>query len=307
MVTPNDIQNKVFSNAMRGYNKREVDEFLDEITIDFQKQLDENAKMAAEIKQLNAQIEESKKTQQSVANTLEQAKRLMSDISESAEKRAEVIIKNARLDAQTITRNAKDSVESFTREAEMLQRKIGTFKADFRDFMQKEQQKVEDNVDDLFSDLEGELNHSGVVSGQISSLDSLERELKDLPDADDILAKAEKKAMEADEAEEPGEDMDRTKVMNRVREPEDLPEDLSRTIVMDRSTLSHTDFDFRGEEPAAPSQAPASDEEDFLKKIDEEVGTYRPSSAGAPQKEPAFDEKAKTIVVDEKEILSRLK
>ena len=304
MVTPNDIQNKVFSNAMRGYNKREVDEFLDEITIDFQKQLDENAKMAAEIKQLNAQIEESKKTQQSVANTLEQAKRLMSDISESAEKRAEVIIKNARLDAQTITRNAKDSVESFTREAEMLQRKISTFKADFRDFMQKEQQKVEDNVDDLFSDLEGELNHSGVVSGQSNSLDSLERELKDLPDAEDILAKAEQKALES---EKPEEDMDRTKVMNRVREPEEIPEDLSRTIVMDRSTLSHTDFDFRGEEPAGRREEPASEEEDFLKKIDEEVGTYRPSQTEAPRKEPAFDDKAKTIVVDEKEILSRLK
>ena len=304
MVTPNDIQNKVFSNAMRGYNKREVDEFLDEITIDFQKQLDENAKMAAEIKQLNAQIEESKKTQQSVANTLEQAKRLMSDISESAEKRAEVIIKNARLDAQTITRNAKDSVESFTREAEMLQRKISTFKADFRDFMQKEQQKVEDNVDDLFSDLEGELNHSGVVSGQSNSLDSLERELKDLPDAEDILAKAEQKALES---ENPKKDMDRTKVMNRVREPEEIPEDLSRTIVMDRSTLSHTDFDFRGEEPAGRREEPASEEEDFLKKIDEEVETYRPSQTGAPRKEPAFDDKAKTIVVDEKEILSRLK
>ena len=304
MVTPNDIQNKVFSNAMRGYNKREVDEFLDEITIDFQKQLDENAKMAAEIKQLNAQIEESKKTQQSVANTLEQAKRLMSDISESAEKRAEVIIKNARLDAQTITRNAKDSVESLTREAELLQRKISTFKADFRDFMQKEQQKVEDNVDDHFSDLEGELNHSGVVSGQINSLDSLERELKDLPDAEDILAKAEQKALES---EKPEEDMDRTKVMNRAREPEEIPEDLSRTIVMDRSTLSHTDFDFRGEEPAGRREEPASEEEDFLKKIDEEVETYRPSQTGAPRKEPAFDDKAKTIVVDEKEILSRLK
>ena len=304
MVTPNDIQNKVFSNAMRGYNKREVDEFLDEITIDFQKQLDENAKMAAEIKQLNAQIEESKKTQQSVANTLEQAKRLMSDISESAEKRAEVIIKNARLDAQTITRNAKDSVESFTREAEMLQRKISTFKADFRDFMQMEQQKVEDNVDDLFSDLEGELNHSGVVSGQSNSLDSLERELKDLPDAEDILAKAEQKALES---ENPKKDMDRTKVMNRVREPEEITEDLSRTIVMDRSTLSHTDFDFRGEEPAGRREEPASEEEDFLKKIDEEVGTYRPSQTEAPRKEPAFDDKAKTIVVDEKEILSRLK
>ena len=41
MITPNDIETKVFSYSVRGYNKREVDEFLDQIMIDYQALLDQ--------------------------------------------------------------------------------------------------------------------------------------------------------------------------------------------------------------------------------------------------------------------------
>ena len=33
MITPADIENKVFSKAVRGYKEEEVNEFLDEITV----------------------------------------------------------------------------------------------------------------------------------------------------------------------------------------------------------------------------------------------------------------------------------
>jgi DivIVA domain-containing protein len=154
MITPNDIQDKVFQNAMRGYSKKEVDEFLDEITMDYQKLLDENSNLKRTIEEQKARIQEAKRNENSVMNTLEQAKRLMSDISESAEKRAEVIIKNARLDAQTIMRNAKESVASYTEDAAQLQRKIMSFKARYKQFLQDELDKVDNNVADLFSDLE---------------------------------------------------------------------------------------------------------------------------------------------------------
>ena len=154
MITPNDIQDKEFQNVMRGYSRKEVDEFLDEITMDYQKLRDENNSLKKTIEEQKAQIQEAKRNENSVMNTLEQAKRLMSDISESAEKRAEVIIKNARLDAQTIMRNAKESVASYTEDAAQLQRKITSFKARYKSFLQDELDKVDNNVADLFSDLE---------------------------------------------------------------------------------------------------------------------------------------------------------
>ncbi len=153
MVTPKDIQVKQFGLSMRGYNKREVDEFLDAITIDYQNVIEEKARLEQENKDLKSRLEESQKNEHSVMNTLEQAKRLMSDISESAEKRAEVIIKNAHLDAQTITRNAKDSVATYTEQSEQMKNKLAGFRARFKQFMNDEMGRMDSTVEELFADL----------------------------------------------------------------------------------------------------------------------------------------------------------
>ena len=153
MVTPKDIQIKQFGYSMRGYNKREVDEFLDAITIDYQNVLEEKARLEQENKDLQSRLQESQKNEHSVMNTLEQAKRLMSDISESAEKRAEVIIKNAHLDAQTITRNAKDSVATYTEQSEQMKNKLAGFRARFKQFMNDEMGRMDSTVEELFADL----------------------------------------------------------------------------------------------------------------------------------------------------------
>ncbi|MFC2662262.1 MAG: DivIVA domain-containing protein [Eubacterium sp.] len=153
MVTPKDIQVKQFGLSMRGYNKREVDEFLDAITIDYQNLIEEKSRLEQENKDLKSRLEESQKNEHSVMNTLEQAKRLMSDISESAEKRAEVIIKNAHLDAQTITRNARDSVATYTEQSEQMKNKLAGFRARFKQFMNDEMGRMDSTVEELFADL----------------------------------------------------------------------------------------------------------------------------------------------------------
>ena len=87
MITPLDIENKEFSKAMRGYNAEEVDAFLDQIILDLQQLLSEKERLAAEVEELKKDISQYKRSETSVLNTLESAKKLMNDISESAEKR----------------------------------------------------------------------------------------------------------------------------------------------------------------------------------------------------------------------------
>ena len=52
MLKPMDIHNKEFKKAMRGYDAEEVDEFLDEIIVDFEK-------MQRELDVLKKQLAES--------------------------------------------------------------------------------------------------------------------------------------------------------------------------------------------------------------------------------------------------------
>jgi DivIVA domain-containing protein len=48
-LTPVDVQHKEFRLAVRGYNEREVDEFLDEVTEEFARLYAENTRLRAEV------------------------------------------------------------------------------------------------------------------------------------------------------------------------------------------------------------------------------------------------------------------
>ncbi|MGN0658348.1 MAG: DivIVA domain-containing protein [Emergencia sp.] len=156
MITPLEIENKEFSKSMRGYNAEEVDEFLDEIYLDLQELIAENEKLKAAVDTLNKELEQCRKSESSVLNTLESAKKLMNDISESAEKRAEIIIRNAQMDAEVIQRDARDSVSKLTEEGEKLKGKVSRFRERYRQMLEDELSQLEGSSEDLFADLEKE-------------------------------------------------------------------------------------------------------------------------------------------------------
>ena len=54
MITPLDIENKKFSKQMmNGYNVEEVDDFLDDLTVDYGKNYKEITELKAQVEELN--------------------------------------------------------------------------------------------------------------------------------------------------------------------------------------------------------------------------------------------------------------
>ena len=49
MITPLDIQKKSFEKSFRGYKAKEVDVFLDMLTLDMEKLIKENARLKSEL------------------------------------------------------------------------------------------------------------------------------------------------------------------------------------------------------------------------------------------------------------------
>lgn len=154
MITPLEIENKQFAKAMRGYNADEVDQFLDEIILDLQKLLAENERLKAKVESLESDLNQYKKSEASVLNTLESAKKLMRDISESAEKRAEIIIKNAQLDADVMQRDAKESISKLTEEGAKLKDKITRFRGRYKQMLEDELNELDGSSEELLADLE---------------------------------------------------------------------------------------------------------------------------------------------------------
>lgn len=151
MITPLDIQNKEFPKAVRGYKEEEVDGFLDLVTLDLEKILDENHKLKEKVKSLDKELDRYKKTEGTVLETLEAAKALMGDISVSAEKRAEMLLKNAELDAALIQREAKESVERLNEESISLKNRLNVFRTRYRSLLESELDKFDTLSAELFA------------------------------------------------------------------------------------------------------------------------------------------------------------
>ena len=154
MIMPIDIDKKEFSRDKKGYNSREVDEFLDLIVADYEKVLNDNRTMAHKIKALEKQLEEAQKDDNAMVETLETAKKLMADISASAERRAELMMRDAELEAENMLLDAKVNVRKLTDEHSSLSSKVSRLKANFRKMLETELERIDADEFDLIRDLE---------------------------------------------------------------------------------------------------------------------------------------------------------
>ena len=154
MIMPIDIDKKEFSRDKKGYNSREVDEFLDIIVADYEKVLNDNRQMAHKIKSLEAQLAEAQKDDSAMIETLETAKKLMADISASAERRAELMMRDAELEAENMLLDAKVNVRKLTDEHAILTTKVNRLKANFRRMLEAELARIDEDEFDIIRDLE---------------------------------------------------------------------------------------------------------------------------------------------------------
>lgn len=173
MIKPIDIQEKEFTRVVRGYKEEEVNQFLDEITIDLERLLDELRQTREENSRLVAELERYRSTEGTVLETLTAAKTLMADISSSAEKRAEILLKNAELDAQMMTKEAKDMAEQIAEESIAMKNRFIRFRTKYKQLLESELQRFESlsgeflpefGIDD-FDDLPG-MNAAGISAPQ---------------------------------------------------------------------------------------------------------------------------------------------
>ena len=153
MIMPIDIDKKEFSRDKKGYNSREVDEFLDIIVADYEKVLNDNRSMAHKIKALEKQLEEAQKDDNAMVETLETAKKLMADISASAERRAELMMRDAELEAENLLLDAKVNVKKLNDEHELLSAKVRRLKDNFRRMLQSELDRLDGDDFDIIRDL----------------------------------------------------------------------------------------------------------------------------------------------------------
>ncbi|GAQ94364.1 cell division initiation protein [Thermodesulfovibrio aggregans] len=109
-ITPLDIQQKQFKVRLRGFDMEEVYSFLELIREELEELLKENSMLKEKVAILENQLEEYRKIEQSIRDTLMTAQKLVEDYKTNAKKEAELIIKEAELKAENIIKEAQEKV-----------------------------------------------------------------------------------------------------------------------------------------------------------------------------------------------------
>ena len=96
-ITPVDIQHKNFKKALQGYERADVDAFLDEIIETLEDEAQHRAALEADIADLKERVSHFKAMEESLQNTLVLAQRTADEVKASAHKEADLIREKARL------------------------------------------------------------------------------------------------------------------------------------------------------------------------------------------------------------------
>ena len=130
MLTPLDIENKRFSKKMvNGYNDQEVDEFLDELTLDYETLYKENAELKDKMAVLTESIGHYKTIEDTLQNTLIMAQTTADEIKSVANAKAEQIIDSAQGNAQKSVEELSQKINMKKYEYDDLRKQFEVYKA----------------------------------------------------------------------------------------------------------------------------------------------------------------------------------
>ena len=145
MITPTELDTQKFSKKINGYNVDEVDDFLDQLSVDYEKLYRENAELKDKFEDMEKDLEHYKTIEQSLQNTLVMAQTTAADIKEAAQKQAEQIIRDAQANSkQSVDDLSKQEVE-YTRRIEELKRDYEVFKAKMQALLISQLEMLQDD------------------------------------------------------------------------------------------------------------------------------------------------------------------
>ena len=130
MLTPLEIENKKFSKQMvNGYSVEEVDDFLDELTMEYEKLYKENSEYKTKIEDLNESLVKYKSIESTLQGTLLMAQSTAEEVKNVAKQQAEQIIQDAQSTAKQSIEALDQEIILKKRELEDVQKQFDVYKA----------------------------------------------------------------------------------------------------------------------------------------------------------------------------------
>lgn len=151
MITPLDIENKKFSKQMmNGYSVEEVDDFLDDLTVDYTKNYRETTELKNKIDELNKSLEHYKSIEGTLQDTLVMAQKTAEDVKNVAKQQADQIINEAKGTAEKQASDLDAEILAKKKELEDIKKQFDLYKAKMESLLISQLELIKDiNKDDI--------------------------------------------------------------------------------------------------------------------------------------------------------------
>jgi cell division initiation protein len=153
-ITPLDIQQKRFHMGFRGYDRGEVETFLDLVREDMELLLREVTELREFRQTYEERLRELHDKEETVKNTMIMTQKIAEDLKENARKEAALLLKDAELSRQQIVGNAQQEKARIEAELQELRRRKHHFLQDIKKVIQMHLEMV--NFEEGGDEIKGE-------------------------------------------------------------------------------------------------------------------------------------------------------
>ena len=130
MITPLDIENKRFAKQMvNGYSVEEVDDFLDELTVEYSKNYKEVNELRAKVEELNNSLFQYRTIESTLQDTLIMAQTTAEEVKKVAKQKADQIVDEAKVNAQKQVDELNNEIILKQKELDDVKKQFDIYKA----------------------------------------------------------------------------------------------------------------------------------------------------------------------------------
>ena len=145
MITPLDIENKKFSKQMvNGYSVEEVDDFLDDLTVDYSKNYKELNELRAKVEELTNSLAQYKTIESTLQNTLVMAQTTAEEGKNVAKQKADQIVDEAKSNAQKKVDELNNEIVIKQKEVEDIKKQFDIYKAKMESLLISQLELIKD-------------------------------------------------------------------------------------------------------------------------------------------------------------------
>lgn len=123
-ITPLEIRQKTFEKNLRGFDKDEVNAFLQSLSQEWERTVDETKEMRIKLEATEREVNKLREVESSLFKTLKTAEVTGASVIEQATKTAELILRENQMNADALINEAKRRAKNTIEEAESISKQM---------------------------------------------------------------------------------------------------------------------------------------------------------------------------------------